>query len=386
MSPGNSYLFISAPADPTKQDAVNKLKEKIASKHNELAEIFPFTLPDFKVGTLDSLVVLSDDLQKMDQNFESITVKISENMRTLLNNDVEQWKLNLTVSDKSIDAFLRTFHWNTMKYRVDRSLKELADTIMQEVSQIDALMKNKMTAYSTVKSQLQVFARKQTGNLAVRALSDIVKKEHFVLDSEFLVTLLVAVPKQSMKEWIDNYETLTQMVVPRSSLKIAEDDEYALYTVTLFQRIVDEFGAKAREQKFIVRDFKWDPQAIAAEKKQLAEAGAAEKEQWSTLLRLCKTNFGEVFSCWIHLKALRVFIESVLRYGLPPDFQPMLIKSTTRQERKVRDALNAHYAKLGGIANQKGGDEHLEENLQLLLGDKDYSPVVLFPINPIIQA
>ncbi|KAJ3054411.1 hypothetical protein HK097_001882 [Rhizophlyctis rosea] len=384
MSGGHGYLFVSAPADPTKQDTVNKLKDKIASKHNDHAEIFPFSLPDFKVGTLDSLVVLSDDLQKMDQNFESIAIKISENMRTLLNNDVDQWKLNLTVSDKSIDAFLRTFNWNTMKYRIDRSLKELADIIMQEVSQIDALMKNKMTAYTQVKSQLQVFARKQSGNLAVRALADIVKKEHFVLDSEFLTTLLVAVPKNSMTDWINNYETLTQMVVPRSSLKIAEDDEYGLFTVTLFQRIVDEFSGKCRENKFTVRDFKWDPAAIAAEKKQLAEAGAQEKEQWSTLLRLCKTNFGEVYSCWIHLKALRVFVESVLRYGLPPDFQPMLVKTKPRQERKVRDSLNQHYARLGGIANQKGGDEHLEEHLQALIGDKDYSPVVLFPVNPIV--
>lgn len=44
------------------------------------------------------------------------------------------------------------------------------------------------------------------------------------------------------------------------------------------------------------------------------------------LLRLCKTNFGEVFSAWIHIKAQRVFIDAVLRYGLPPDFRGMLIK------------------------------------------------------------
>ena len=63
---------------------------------------------------------------------------------------------------------------------------------------------------------------------------------------------------------------------------------------------MDEFSGKCRENKygcedrftpvdacahcsykrFTVRDFKWDPAAIAAEKKQLAEAGAAEKEQW----------------------------------------------------------------------------------------------------------
>lgn len=31
--------------------------------------------------------------------------------------------------------------------------------------------------------------------------------------------------------------------------KIAEDDEYGLFSVTLFQRVVDEFVHKAREER-----------------------------------------------------------------------------------------------------------------------------------------
>lgn len=52
-------------------------------------------------------------------------------------------------------------------------------------------------------------------------------------------------------EWLATYETLTQMVVPRSATKIAEDDEYVLYTTTLFQRVVDEFTQKARDLKCV---------------------------------------------------------------------------------------------------------------------------------------
>jgi V-type H+-transporting ATPase subunit C len=128
------------------------------------------------------------------------------------------------------------------------------------------------------------------------------------------------------KNWLDIYESLTQMVVPRSSEKIAQDEEYALYNVTLFQRVVDEFTAKAREQKFIVRDFKWNEEQLAQEKEESNRIGASEKEQWSGLLRLCKVNFGETFQCWTHIKMLRLFVESILRYGLPPDFQAILFK------------------------------------------------------------
>ncbi len=34
-----------------------------------------------------------------------------------------------------------------------------------------------------------------SGNLSVRSLADVVKKEHFLQDSEYMETLIVAVPK-----------------------------------------------------------------------------------------------------------------------------------------------------------------------------------------------
>ena len=39
-----------------------------------------------------------------------------------------------------------------------------------------------------------------------------------------------------------------------------------------------------------------------------------------------KINFAVAFSAWIHLKALRTFVESVLRYGLPVNFQAAVVR------------------------------------------------------------
>lgn len=79
------------------------------------------------------------------------------------------------------------------------------------------------------------------------------------------------------------------------------------------------------QSSFIVRDFKYDEDALQKQKHELDETVAVEKEQQMELFRLARTNFGEVFASWIHLKALRVFVESVLRYGLPPDFTAVTI-------------------------------------------------------------
>ena len=74
--------------------------------------------------------------------------------------------------------------------------------------------------------QLQQLQRKKHGNLSVRSLADVVHKEDFVdTQSEYLETLLVAVPKNNAKDWQARYERLTAMVVTRSSNKLAADDE-----------------------------------------------------------------------------------------------------------------------------------------------------------------
>jgi hypothetical protein len=39
--------------------------------------------------------------------------------------------------------------------------------------------------------------------------------------------------------------------------KLAQDDEYALFSVTLFRRVKDEFAQKAREKKCVVASSLW---------------------------------------------------------------------------------------------------------------------------------
>jgi V-type H+-transporting ATPase subunit C len=85
----------------------------------------------------------------------------------------------------------------------------------------------------------------------VRDLSDLVKADD-VVNTEHLVTLLVVVSKYSQKDWLSHYETLSSFVVPRSSKKLSEDNEYALYTVTLFRKVADTFKTSAREKGFQV--------------------------------------------------------------------------------------------------------------------------------------
>ncbi|KAI8377872.1 uncharacterized protein BYT42DRAFT_572008 [Radiomyces spectabilis] len=376
------YTFVSVPGLGNKENTFLNIKSKLA----DYAETYEFNIPEFKIGTLDALVVLSDELVKFDTSFEQSTNKLADLLRTLAKNQGTHIQDLLLVNDKTIDQFIRTFQWNSMKYRTDKSLQETTQLLNQEVTSIDNVMKNKLNIYTQNKNALQTLQRKQTGNLSVKNLNGIVKKQHCILNSEYLTTLIVAVPKSLFKQWNNKYETLTSMVVPRSSAKIAEDDEFGLFTVTVFKRVADEFTHKAREEKFIVRDFVYDEDALRLQQQELEETSAAEKEQQAELVRLAKTNFSEVFASWVHLKALRVFVESVLRYGLPPDFASVAITSPPKFEKKVDETLVAQYGRLGGVHGQSfqkqndNQEEILDHELNAV-NHSDYRPYVQFDLH-----
>ena len=76
----------------------------------------------------------------------------------------------------------------------------------------------------------------------------------------------------------------------RSSQVIFQDAENALVTVTLFQRVVDEYRHKARENKFMVRDFVYNPDELQAGKNELTKLVTDKKKQFGPLVRNCNSS------------------------------------------------------------------------------------------------
>lgn len=145
------------------------------------------------------------------------------------------------------------------------------------------------------------------------------------------------------------------MVVPRSSRKIAADEEFALFNVTIFRKVKEEFLTKCRENKYVVRDFAWDDAIAERQHAELEEANVSEKELWTELLRLARTNFSEAFMVLTHIKVIRTFVESVLRFGLPAEYFAVVVKPNPKRTKALLSALNAHFDYLAPKDKRKRG-------------------------------
>jgi V-type H+-transporting ATPase subunit C len=116
------------------------------------------------------------------------------------------------------------------------------------------------------------------------------------------------------------------MVVPRSSKKISEDNDYVLFSVVVFKKHSAEFIIKARAARYTPREFKWSEGAEEQDKREARDVEANERRLYGDTLRLARTGYSDLFMAWAHVKALRVFVESVLRYGLPLEFISAIIQ------------------------------------------------------------
>ncbi|KFP15570.1 V-type proton ATPase subunit C 1, partial [Egretta garzetta] len=340
------FWLISAPGEKTCQQTWEKL-HAATTKNNNLSTNSKFNIPDLKVGTLDVLVGLSDELAKLDAFVEGVVKKVAQYMADVLEDSKDKVQENLLANGGG----LLEQQWQAKLKKYSSSLDTVSFLfIFKGVNQIDNDLKARASAYNNLKGNLQNLERKNAGSLLTRSLADIVKKEDFVLDSEYLVTLLVIVPKLNYNDWVKQYETLAEMVVPRSSNVLFEDQDSYLCNVTLFRKAVDDFKHKAREYKFMVRDFQYNEEEMKADKEEMNRLSTDKKKQFGPLVRWLKVNFSEAFIAWIHVKALRVFVESVLRYGLPVNFQAMLLQPNKKTMKKLREVLYDLYKHLDSSA------------------------------------
>lgn len=158
-----NYWFISLPATPTASSAWHNLRSAVSEPPSEYAEAVPMHMPEFKIGTLDLLIVASENLQKTDLKIEAVVNKLVDALRGLLKGESrasEDKPPHLTINSKSIDHFIKSFAWNSSKYRSDRPLKEIIDAIAQEVQQMETSTRARLQQHQQLKGTVTSLERK----------------------------------------------------------------------------------------------------------------------------------------------------------------------------------------------------------------------------------
>lgn len=236
-----SFILVSVPTDVNPKATKKKLRTAV-EKYS--ISVMDFKIPKLRVGTLDQLMQLSDELLKVDQQAEQVSKKIERSVYDMIDNkpvkDDEkknekskkkkdkdkkpkfELKVDLDMSgsrqgnkskgnkrekvDLPPHEYVKLFRWDRL-YDFSKPIKHLADDMLKMIIRADDDLKNKMSSYSDFNSAVENIERKETGTLMVKPLGEYVQKRDIV-ESEHLMTLMIVVPASREQYFLDNYELL----------------------------------------------------------------------------------------------------------------------------------------------------------------------------------
>jgi len=126
------YWIVSVPYEENKAKTFKKIKQNLTEQ--KICECYEFKIPKLKTGTLDQLMMLSDDLIKHDSMVEGVTLKVLRTLGEVGELNEQEFIPEIILSDESTvpaSLYLRYFQWDENQYLLNRSLTDIVDTIVK---------------------------------------------------------------------------------------------------------------------------------------------------------------------------------------------------------------------------------------------------------------
>lgn len=310
-------------------------------------------IPQLKVGTLDSLVEASDDLARLDPSLESVVFRLAALIEEISGSSRSQaTMLHLTAQAQRVAAeyYLKEFEsfgWNTASFDTKDGIPALVQRFQQVLSSSEERSRGILTEYNDARNRLQNFGRRAQGNLSSIPIKDHVDQWlvrqglSAPTETDFLTTLFIAVPVSEQDRFLNEYSHFHDYVVPRSSSLVAADNDFALFAIVCFKKVADDVKQKCRNHRYSIREVAsaddMNPDVVF----KLKEKVAHDKDRLSVIL---SQQYTQCFIAWVHLKCVRLFVESVLKFGVPVRFIPAIIATDAQREEQILSALEKIYA------------------------------------------
>lgn len=384
-----TFWMVAADLKRTSKDAHF---QGLCSSVGRISETSPtnFAVPSsIKFGSFDDLIRLTDELQKHDTQVEGCVKRIERMYadidEAVFNNPIQNVKVSRGQDITSFGDYLQGWAWDEGKYPKERGLQAIVTQLIFAVSKIDEDARNKFAQFNEVKTAKTNMEKKETSSILNRDLIDVltpstVEARDFCY-TEHLTTLIMILPQAGVEQFLATYETYAENVVPLSAkqFNIVEDNT-TFWRIILFKSSVEAFLKTAREERLgTCRQFEFSENAFHMLKKQRQELVTESTKQEKIMTGFCKAAFSDVLVAWMHVKCMRVFVESVLRFGIPASegnssFAAFIVHIKAGKEAQARKAIQNAIAAGCGAGYSTGGGEGD--------GEEDYFPYVSVSLTP----
>ena len=312
----------------------------------------------FKLGSLDSMLLNLERSKKIEMITENFLKRI-EKVQTDLNPEKKLTSYKLESKDYGpidIEKFLKKFDWDDIRYPRTAALSDQIKHIEDKVASMEKNMKVKQNNFNDSKTIIanSVDKKDTITNFINRDLNQTImellknkqcknlKAEIFV-NSEYLMSLIVFIPKESIVLFNDNYELENEFIVPGSFVEFTEQYGYVMGHLIAFKKVADDVKIAFKDKyRAITKDFAYDPEGALSKEKEKSKILSQNKTDKDLLASTCIESFKEGLVALIHIKIYVVIIDCSLRFGSFINFKIALIfYDKNKEARLVQNLITA---------------------------------------------
>lgn len=327
---------------------------------------------------LDNMFKLNDDLIKQEQEIEGYLKGLEKRIYDLNSN--AELKVNLGHGYIPFSQGLQTFKWVDNKYpKNGKAITDIMEKIYKKYLDSVKSVKTRSDEFNELQVKLK---NKEKGENDAQTLMNVdyrdIVEEHKdkMIETDFLCTMLCFVPTGNEKNFLSKYEELIDnMVVPSSAEKLGGGgtDKAVLYRVVIMKHLKDNFrnesSSKLRVQSREYNKSEMDKRP--QEQEEIRKLKNDIDECKRKLYDLSTSVYSEIFIALLHIKFLRVYLESNLKYTNGEYFTVSVNVSKEKEARLVSTLIKS----FSDTSEQGwyGTKEELKEN-------DDFYPFILIKL------
>ena len=336
-------------------------------------------MKDLVNDNLDTLFKINDDLMRDEQEIETFLKSLEKQLADLTKNNNLQIKFRgaLLEPKKAITEFT----WDEGKYpNKSKTIADIMHKINEKYTETRKTIKAKTDDYNNSVNDLKLKKKSQNEALTLmkQDYRDLVSRsKNEMKNTDYLCSMLCFVPTGKEKDFEANYMTLADgMVVPYSALRIdrGEDEKMQLYRVIVMKHKKDDFRNECQSKlRITCKEYNEDELANKPlEEKEIEKLANESTQKKHDLERHAESGYSEVFYALLHLKYLRLYVESCLKYTSGDYYSVMVYTPKEKEQRLISTMIKTfNDTKESGWYGTK---EELKET-------EDFYPFILIKIS-----
>jgi hypothetical protein len=244
-------------------------------------------MKDLQLSNLDSMLKTSDDILKVQHDFENFLRGLEKKLSELQ----DDYKLIVNLKNKPhrVKEAIIAFSWDDQKYpKSGKTIDQIIDKLNEKLLTTRTNFKNKSDDFY---GEVEKLKQKQKSDIEARSYMrkdyrEILKnKTEQMVKTKYLTSMLVFVPNSAVDLFKSKYENLVKdTVVPGSGLQLCnnEDEKVTLWRVVIMQHKKDEYVnelrkiIKANSKEYDEKEIAILPQLLIEQKS--IEGSIAEKK------------------------------------------------------------------------------------------------------------